>query len=130
MEWFEIGEHGQLPQLVRQVAADSARILLVSACAAYHPCLFEMIRDWDGQGEVMALTTHGQFVVSLLFLVGAALEIASKCPAFVETPLELYAWFKPSHFVVVQGSFRRTCGRPSVLRQTGSSRNKSLTNGW
>jgi phosphatidylglycerophosphate synthase len=29
-----------------------------------------------------------------------ALEIASKCPAFVETPLELYAWFKPSHFVV------------------------------
>jgi phosphatidylglycerophosphate synthase len=100
VEWFEIGEHGQLPQLVRHVAADSARIVLVSACTAYHPCLFEMIRDWDGGDGVTALTTHGQFVGIAALSRPAALEIASKCPAFVETPLELYAWFKPSHFVV------------------------------
>src|SRR5271166_6103254 len=53
VEWFEIGERGQLAQLVGQVAADSDRTLLVSACSAYHPCLFEMIRDWDGPGEAM-----------------------------------------------------------------------------
>jgi phosphatidylglycerophosphate synthase len=100
VEWFEIGEHGQLPQLVREVTADSARTVLVSASAAYHPCLFEMIRDWDGRDEVIALTTHGQFVGIAALSRRAALEIASKCPAFVETPLELYAWFKPSHFVV------------------------------
>ncbi len=100
VEWFEIGEHGQLPQLVRQVAADSERTLLVSACAAYHPCLFEIIRDWDGRGEVMALTTDGQFVGIAALSRGAALEIAEDCPASVETPVELYAWFKPSHSVV------------------------------
>jgi phosphatidylglycerophosphate synthase len=99
VEWFEIGEHGQLPQLVRHVAANSARIVLVSACAAYHPCLFEMIRDCDGLGEVTALTTHGQFVGIAALSHRAALEIASKCPAFVETPLELYAWFKATHSV-------------------------------
>ena len=86
VEWFEIGEHGQLPQLVRQVAADSARIVLVSACAAYHPCLFEMIRDSAGRGGVTALTTDGQFVGIAALSHGAALEIASKCPPFVETP--------------------------------------------
>ena len=101
VEWFEIGEHGQLPRLVRQVAADSARILLVSTCAAYHTCLFEMMRDWDGQGEVVALTTQGEFAGIAALSRRIALEIASTCPEFVETPLELYAWFKPSHFVVV-----------------------------
>jgi len=100
VEWFEIGERGQLPQLVGQVAADSDRILLVPACAAYHPCLFEKIRDWDGRGEAMALTTHGQFVGIAALSRRAALEIARKCPACVETPVELYAWFKPSHSVV------------------------------
>src|SRR5271157_2733571 len=100
VEWFEIGERGQLPQLVGQVAADSDRTLLVSACTAYHPCLFEMIRDWDGRGEAMALTTHGQFVGITSFSRRAALQIARKCPACVETPVELYAWFKPSHPVV------------------------------
>jgi phosphatidylglycerophosphate synthase len=100
VEWFEIGERGQLLQLVGQVAADSDRILLVSACAAYHPCLFEMIRDWDGRGEAMALTTHGQLVGIAALSRPAALEIARKCPAWVETPVELYAWFKPSHSVV------------------------------
>jgi phosphatidylglycerophosphate synthase len=102
VEWLEIGERGQLAQLVGQVAADSDRTLLVSACAAYHPCLFEMIRDWDGRGEVMALTTDGQFVGIAALSRGAALEIAEDCPASVETPIELYAWFKPSHSVVFQ----------------------------
>jgi phosphatidylglycerophosphate synthase len=102
VEWLEIGERGQLAQLVGQVAADSNRTLLVSACAAYHPCLFEMIRDWDGRGEVMALTTDGQFVGIAALSRGAALEIAEDCPASVETPIELYAWFKPSHSVVFQ----------------------------
>jgi uncharacterized protein (TIRG00374 family) len=100
VEWFEIGEPGQLPQLVGQVAADSDRTLLVSASAAYHPCLFEMIRDWDGRSEAMALTTNGQFVGIAALSRQAALEIARKCPGCVETPLELYAWFKPSHSVV------------------------------
>jgi len=100
VEWLEMGERGQLAQLVGQVAADSDRILLVSACAAYHPCLFEMIRDWDGRGEAMALTTHSQFVGIAALSRRAALEIARKCPACVETPVELYAWFKPSHSVV------------------------------
>lgn len=100
VEWFEIGQRGQLPQMVGQVAADSDRTLLVSACAAYHPCLFEMIRDGDGRGEAMVLTTHGQFVGIAALSRRAALEIARKCPACVETPVELYAWFKPSHSVV------------------------------
>jgi uncharacterized protein (TIRG00374 family) len=100
VEWFDIGENGQLPQLVSEVAGDSARTVLVSACAAYHPCLFEMIRDWEGRGEVIALTTQGQFVGIAALSRRAVVEIASKCPPFVETPLELYAWFKPSHFVV------------------------------
>ncbi len=100
VEWFEIGARGQLPQLVGQVAADSDRTLLVSACAAYHPCVFQMIRDWDGRGEAMVLTTHGQFVGIVALSRWAALEVARKCPGCVETPVELYAWFKPSHSVV------------------------------
>jgi phosphatidylglycerophosphate synthase len=100
VEWFEMGERGQLLQLVAQVAADSNRTLLVSACAAYHPCLFEMIRDWDGRGEAMALTTHGQFVGIAVLSRRGALDIVEDCPASVETPIELYAWFKPSHSVV------------------------------
>lgn len=100
VEWFEIGERRQLPRLVGQFAATSDRTLLVSACVAYHPCLFEMIRDWDGRGEAMALTTHGQFVGIAALSRPAALEVARKCPAWIETPVELYAWFKPSHSVV------------------------------
>jgi phosphatidylglycerophosphate synthase len=100
VEWVEIGEHGQLPQLVRHVAADSSRIVLVSACAAYHPGLFDLVRDWDGRGDVLALTTHGQFVGIAALSHGAALAIASKCPPFVETPPELYAWFKISNSVM------------------------------
>ncbi len=100
VEWFEIGERGQLPELVRQVAADSDRTFLVSACAAYHPCLFEMIRDWDGRGAALVLATNSQFVGIAALSRGAALEIARDCPASVETPVELYAWFKASHSVV------------------------------
>ena len=102
VEWFEIGERGQLPDLVRQVAADSDRTFLVSACAAYHPCLFEMIRDWDGRGAALVLATNSQFVGIAALSRGAALEIARACPASVETPVELYAWFKASHSVVIK----------------------------
>ena len=115
VEWFEIGERGQLPQLIGRVAADSDRTLLVSACAAYHPCLFEMIRNWDGRGEAMALTTHGQFVGITALSRQAALEIAGECPAWVETPVELYAWFKPSHsfvFKEVEAELWQAVGAP------------------
>src|SRR5208283_5502247 len=115
VEWFEIGERGQLPQLIGRVAADSDRTLLVSACAAYHPCLFEMIRNWDGRGEAMALTTHGQFVGITALSRQAALEIAGECPAWVETPVELYAWFKPSHSFVykeVEAELWQAVGAP------------------
>jgi uncharacterized protein (TIRG00374 family) len=103
VEWFEIGlTPGALPQLLGQVAADSNRILLVSGCAAYHPSLFETIRQWDGQGEAAALTTGSQFVGIAALSRQGALDIARDCPINVGTLFELCAWFKRRHPVLFE----------------------------
>ena len=101
VEWIEIGgAQRSLPWLIGEVAAGSDRILLLSGNIACHPCLYQIINDWDGQGGAMTLTTNGQFVGIAVLSRQGALEIARDCPPYVETPVELYAWFKPSHSVV------------------------------
>jgi phosphatidylglycerophosphate synthase len=102
VEWFEMGAQGSLARLIGEVAANSDRIIFLLANTTAHPCLYQKIREWDGQGEAMSLTTKGVFVgMSALSRQGAQ-ELAKECPSCVGTPVELYAWFKPSHRVVFQ----------------------------
>lgn len=101
VEWFEMGgAHQSLSQLIGEVAAETDRILVLLGDTACHPRLYQMMVEWDGRGEAITLTTGGQFVGVGALSREAALEIARECPECVETPLELYAWFKPRHAVV------------------------------
>jgi phosphatidylglycerophosphate synthase len=103
VEWFELdGSRGLLAGLLGRVAADADRILLVSGCAAYHPSLLEMVRQWDCQGEAMALTTGSQFVGIAALSRQGALDIAIDCPLYVETPVELYASLNRRHSVLLK----------------------------
>jgi phosphatidylglycerophosphate synthase len=101
VEWFEMGGASQsLPQLVGQVAAKTDRILVLLGDTACHPRLYQMTAEWDGQDKAFTLTTDGQFVGVGALSPQAAFEIARECPECVETPVELYAWFKLRHSVV------------------------------
>lgn len=103
VEWIEMGgADGSLPQLVGQIAASSDRIFLLPGNIACHPCLYQMIREWDGQAEAVALTTGGQLPGICTLSRQGAIDIARECPADVETAIELYAWFKPRHSVVLK----------------------------
>lgn len=98
VEWFELdGTHRSLPQLIGQIAEDADRILLLLGDVACHPRLYQMLMEWDGQSEAIALTTGGNFVGAGALSRRAAQEIARACPDYVETPIELYAWAKPGH---------------------------------
>lgn len=101
VEWLESGgANGWLPRLFGQLAVDSDLIFVLLGSTVCHPCLYHTIAEWDGQGEAVALTTDGQFVGVCALSRQGALEVAKGCPAYVETPAELYAWFKPEHSVV------------------------------
>ena len=101
VEWFEMDRgHRSLPRLIAEVAANTHRIFLLLGGTTCHPCLYQVINEWDGQGEALALTTGGQLLGIAALSRQGALDIARDCPAYVETPLELYAWFKPRHSVV------------------------------
>ena len=116
VEWFELdGADGSLPRLVGRVAENSDRILVLQGNTACHPCLYQIISEWDGQDEAMALTTDGQFVGVAGLSRHGALKLAEECPAYVETPIELYAWSQPSHSVVfkeVKGELWQTVIAP------------------
>ncbi len=100
VEWFEMGgAHQSSPELMGQAAANADRILILLGDVACHPRLYQMMAEWDGRGEAITLTTGGQFVGVSALSRNAALEIAKECPQCVETPVELYAWFKPRHAV-------------------------------
>jgi uncharacterized protein (TIRG00374 family) len=103
VEWFEIGDTpGSLARLISQVAADSDRLLLVSGCAAYHPSLFDIVQQWNGQGGAMALISGSEFVGIAALSRQGALDIAIDCPLYVETPVELYAWLNWRHAVLLE----------------------------
>jgi phosphatidylglycerophosphate synthase len=100
VEWLETGgAPGWLPRLFGQLADDSDLIYVLSASTVCHPCLYETIREWDGQGQALALVTDAQFVGIGALSRRGAVEIAKDCPDYVETPPELYAWFRPEHSV-------------------------------
>jgi len=117
VEWFEIGDTpGSLARLIGQVAAGSDRLFLVSGCTAYHPSLFDTIRQWDGQGEAMALASGSEFVGIAALSRQGALDIAIDCPLYVETPVDLYAWLnrRPSVLLEpVQEHLWQTVNSPS-----------------
>jgi phosphatidylglycerophosphate synthase len=101
LEWIEMGgADGSFPQLLGQIAASADRLFLLPGNTACHPCLYQMIREWDGQAEAVALTTGGQLPGICALSRQGAIDIARECPADVETAIELYAWFKPRHSVV------------------------------
>jgi phosphatidylglycerophosphate synthase len=101
VEWFEMDRgRRSLPLLIAEVAANTDRIVLLLGGTTCHPCLTQVINEWDGQGEALALTTGGQLLGIAALSRQGALDIARDCPSYVETPLELYAWFKPRHSVV------------------------------
>ena len=77
-----------------------------------------MINEWDGQGEALALTTGGQLLGIAALSHQGALDIARDCPSYVETPLELYAWFKPRHSV----AFKEVAGELWQVVNTPSDR--------
>ena len=102
VEWFEIGDTpGSLARLIGQVAADSDRLLVASGCTAYHSSLFDTIRQWDGQGEAITLTSGSEFVGIAALSRQGALDIAIDCPLYVETPVDLYAWLNRRHSVLL-----------------------------
>jgi phosphatidylglycerophosphate synthase len=104
VEWFEIGASPEsLSGLLREIAAHSDRILLVSGCAAYHPSLFETIRQWDGHGEAVALTTNnGQFAGLAALSRQGALDISRDYRTNVATLTEFYDCFKRRTSVVLK----------------------------
>lgn len=96
VEWFEMdGGYRSLTQLIAEVAGNTDRILLLLGNTTCHPCLYQAMNEWDGQGEALALTTGGQLLGIAVLSPQGALDIARDCPSYVETPLQLYAWFKP-----------------------------------
>jgi len=102
VEWFEIGDTpGSLARLIGQVAADSDRLVLVSGCTAYHPSLFDMTRQWNGENDAMALTSGSEFSGIAVLSRQGALDIAVDCPLYVETPVDLYAWLNRRHSVLL-----------------------------
>ena len=117
VEWFEMdGGYRSLPRLIAEVAASSDRIFLLPGGMTCHPCLYQVISEWDGQGEALALTTGGQLLGIAALSHQGALDIARDCPSYVETPLELYAWFKPRHSVAfkeVAGELWQAVNTPS-----------------
>jgi len=103
VEWFAIGgAHRSLPQLVGHVAEDADRILVLHGGIACHPRLYQIVSEWDGNSGAMTLTTGGQFVGIGVLSRETAFDIARHCPEDVETPVELYAWFKPRQSVVFE----------------------------
>lgn len=116
LEWFELGNaHCSLPQLLGELAQSSDRIFLLLGNTAFHPRVLEIIRDWDGQSEAAVLTAAGQFVGIAALSRQGALDVARDCPADIQTPVELYAWFKPSHSVIfmeVDGDLWQAVGAP------------------
>jgi uncharacterized protein (TIRG00374 family) len=116
VEWLETGASGWLPRLFGQLAVNSDLIFLLLGSTVCHPCLYHIIGEWDGQGDAVALTTAGQFVGIAALSRQGAREVAKSCPAYVETPAELYAWFKPEHSVVfkeVAGELWQAVNSPS-----------------
>jgi phosphatidylglycerophosphate synthase len=116
VEWFEPGDaHRSLPQLLGELAQTSDRIFLLLGNTAFHPRLLDIVREWDGQTEAAVLSTAGQFVGIAALSRQGALDIARDCPADIETPVELYAWFKPSYSVIfkeVDGDLWQAVGAP------------------
>ena len=101
VEWFEMNRRNySLSRLIAQVAATADRIFLLPGGTTCHPSLFQLMNEWDGHDEALALTTGGQLLGIAALSRRGALDIARDCPSSVETPLELYAWFKPRHSVV------------------------------
>ena len=103
VQWLEIGDTpGSLVRLIGQVAADSDRLVLVSGCTAYHPSIFETIRQWNGADDAMALTSGSEFSGIAVLSRQGALAIAIDCPLYVETPVDLYAWLNRRHSVLLE----------------------------
>ena len=119
VEWFEMdGGYRSLPRLIAEVAGDTDRIFLLLGNTTFHSCLYQVINEWDGQGEALALTTGGQLLGITALSHQGALDIARDCPSYVETPLELYAWFKPRHSV----AFKEVAGELWQVVNTPSDR--------
>ena len=119
VEWFEMdGGYRSLPRLIADVAASSDRIFLMLGGMTCHPRLYQVINEWNGQGEALALTTGGQLLGIAALSHQGALDIARDCPSCVETPLELYAWFKPRHSV----AFKEVAGELWQVVNTPSDR--------
>ena len=103
VQWFELdAEHAPLPLLLGQLAAQSERILLLAGNTAAHPCLYELVREWDGRGNAVTLTTGAQFVGISALSSQAAFDIARSCGEHIGSLIDLYAWFKPTHSVVLK----------------------------
>jgi phosphatidylglycerophosphate synthase len=103
VEWYDIDNvHRSLPKLLGEVAAESDRIVLLSGNTTYHPRIFQMIGECDEGSDAVALTTDGRFVGIYSISRCCALEIARDCPGQIDTPVELYAWFKPRHSIVLK----------------------------
>jgi len=103
VQWFELdAKHAALPLLLGQLAAQSERILLLAGNTAAHPGLYELVREWDGRGDAVTLTTGAQFVGISAISSQAAFDIARSCGEHIGSLIDLYAWFKPTHSVVLK----------------------------
>lgn len=103
LHWFEFdSEHAGLALLLGQLATHAERILLLTGNTAAHPCLYELMTEWDGRSDAIALTTGAQFVGISALSRQAAFDIARRCKERISSFIDLYAWFKPTHSVVLK----------------------------
>jgi len=100
VQWFDLDEaRTAFPLLMGQLAAHSGRILLLEANTAAHPSLYELVREWDGRGDAVTLTTGAQFVGISALSRQAAFDIARSCKESINSFIDLYAWFRPTHTI-------------------------------
>jgi len=100
VQWFDLNtQRAALPLLLGQLGAQSGRILLLAANTAAHPSLYELVREWDGRGDAITLTTGAQFVGISALSRQAAFDVARSCKESISSFIDLYAWFRPTHSI-------------------------------
>ena len=62
LEWYESSGKTDLASLIRQVADDGNRAVLVRGDRSYHPSVLRKAIEWKGETGVLAFTTESELI--------------------------------------------------------------------